>query len=187
MLHGGVPDHVTVVFDEAYYEFLDDAAGHAASTCAKAGNVVVLRTFSKIQGLANLRIGYGIAPAESSSLQKTRQPFNANGIAQAGALAGLPDDEHQRKTRDLPRRPRLLCRTHLPTWASNIVPSYANFVLVNVGDGRAFSSALLAQGHHRARDEQLQAPGVDARFRRHDGAESALHRGVAGGAGAPGR
>ena len=65
-------------------------------------NVVVLRTFSKIQGLANLRIGYGLAKPELIDvLQKTRQPFNANGIAQAGALAGLADDEHQRKTREL--------------------------------------------------------------------------------------
>ena len=63
-------------------------------------NVVVMRTFSKIQGLAGLRIGYGLAPASLASvLQKTRQPFNANSIAQAGALAALQDLEHQEWTK----------------------------------------------------------------------------------------
>src|SRR5439155_27297207 len=62
--------------------------------------VVVLRTFSKIHGLASLRLGYGIArPELTEVLQKTRQPFNVNGIAQSGALAALGDDEHLRKSK----------------------------------------------------------------------------------------
>src|SRR5215210_3112387 len=96
-----VPPHVLVVFDEAYFEF-NEHPPDVLKFVREGRNVVVLRTFSKIQGLANLRIGYGLANAELISvLQKTRQPFNANGIAQVGALAGLRDDEHQRKTREL--------------------------------------------------------------------------------------
>ncbi len=94
-----VPDRVTVVFDEAYHEFLDDPPD-TLRYVREGRNVVVLRTFSKIQGLASLRIGYGMARAEMIEiLQKTRQPFNANGIAQAGALAGLADAEHQARTK----------------------------------------------------------------------------------------
>ena len=96
-----VPEHVIVVFDEAYYEFLENPPD-TLKFVREGRNVVVLRTFSKIQGLANLRIGYGLAKPELIDvLQKTRQPFNVNGIAQAGALAGLLDDEHQRKTREI--------------------------------------------------------------------------------------
>lgn len=77
-----VPDHVLTVFDEAYYEFLDTPPD-VLRYVREGRRVVVMRTFSKIQGLANLRIGYGIAPVEIAQvLQKTRQPFNANGIAQ---------------------------------------------------------------------------------------------------------
>ena len=89
-----VPPHIVVVFDEAYYEFLPNPPD-VLKYVREGRNIVVLRTFSKIQGLANLRIGYGLAPASLIDvLQKTRQPFNANGIAQAGALAGLLDDVH---------------------------------------------------------------------------------------------
>ena len=83
-----VPERVIVVFDEAYYEFLEEPLD-TLKYVKEGRNVVVMRTFSKIQGLASLRIGYGIAPKHLADiLQKTRQPFNANAIAQAGALAG---------------------------------------------------------------------------------------------------
>ncbi len=141
-----VPEHVVVVFDEAYHEFLEDPPD--TLKFVRAGRrVVVLRTFSKIQGLANLRIGYGLAPREIIDvLQKTRQPFNANGIAQAGALAGLADEEHQRRTREL----TITGRTHLQAEFTRLglafVPSFANFVLVKVGDGQATFQALLRRG-----------------------------------------
>ncbi len=141
-----VPEHVVVVFDEAYYEFLENPPD-TLKFVREGRNVVVLRTFSKIQGLANLRIGYGLAkPDLIDVLQKTRQPFNANGIAQAGALAGLADDDHQRKTRELTIVGRDHMQREFAALGLEFVPSFANFILVRVGDGKAVFQALLRKG-----------------------------------------
>ena len=141
-----VPEHVVVVFDEAYYEFLDNPPD-TLKYVHQGRNVVVLRTFSKIQGLANLRIGYGFAKKELVDvLQKTRQPFNVNGIAQAGALAGLLDEEHQQKTREITHSGRAYLQGEFAAMGLNFVHSYANFVLVRVGDGKAVFKALIATG-----------------------------------------
>jgi histidinol-phosphate aminotransferase len=141
-----VPDHVIVVFDEAYHEFLENPPD-TLKFVREGRNVVVLRTFSKIQGLANLRIGYGIAKPELIDvLQKTRQPFNTNGIAQAGALAGLLDDEHQRKTREITIEGRDFLQREFGATGLEYVPSFANFVLVRVGDGKAVFNALMKRG-----------------------------------------
>lgn len=142
-----VPPHVVVVFDEAYYEFLENPPDTLKYVREGRSNVVVLRTFSKIQGLANLRIGYGLATADMIGvLQKTRQPFNANGIAQAGALAGLADEEHQRKTRELTISGRDFLQKEFAVMGLEFVPSFANFVLVKVGDGKAVFQALMKRG-----------------------------------------
>jgi histidinol-phosphate aminotransferase len=142
-----VPDHVVVVFDEAYYEFVENPPDTLKYVRAGRENVVVLRTFSKIQGLAGLRIGYGLgAKSIVSVLQKTRQPFNANSIAQAGAIAGLLDLEHQRKTRELTDAGRAYLEEQFGAMGLEYVPSYANFVMVNVGDGNAIFKALMAKG-----------------------------------------
>lgn len=141
-----VPDHVLTVFDEAYYEFLDTPPD-VLQYVREGRRVVVMRTFSKIQGLANLRIGYGIAPAYIANiLQKTRQPFNANGIAQAGAIAALSDTEHEEKTRNITREGRTLLESTFAKLGLEYVPSSANFVLVHVGDGDAIFQALLQKG-----------------------------------------
>lgn len=141
-----VPEHIVVVFDEAYYEFLPNPPD-VIKYVREGRNVVVLRTFSKIQGLANLRIGYGIArPELIDVLQKTRQPFNANGIAQAGALAGLADEDHQRKTRELTIAGRDVLQREFSALGLEYVPSHANFVLVKVGDGKTVFNALLSKG-----------------------------------------
>ena len=141
-----VPEHVMVVFDEAYCEFLDEAPD--VLKYVRAGrNVVVLRTFSKIQGLANLRIGYGLAAPEIIEvLQKARQPFNANGIAQAGALAGLRDTAHMDQTRRVTREGRDFLQSEFLDMGLEFVPSHANFVLVRVGDGKKVFDALLRRG-----------------------------------------
>ncbi len=141
-----VPDHVLVVFDEAYHEFLD-AAPDVLPYVHAGRNVVVMRTFSKIMGLANLRIGYGITTPELAAvLQRTRQPFNANGIAQAGALAGLLDQEHMDRTRELTHEGRAYLEREFTTIGLEYVPSVANFVLVKVGDGKAIFEAMLRKG-----------------------------------------
>jgi histidinol-phosphate aminotransferase len=141
-----VPEHVMVVFDEAYYEFLDEPPD--VLKYVRAGrNVVVLRTFSKIQGLANLRIGYGLAAPEIIEvLQKARQPFNANGIAQAGALAGLRDRAHMDETRRVTHEGRSFLQSEFLEMNLEFVPSHANFVLVRVGDGKKVFDALLRRG-----------------------------------------
>lgn len=141
-----VPEHVLVIFDEAYFEFLDNPP-EVLRYVREDRNVVVMRTFSKIQGLANLRIGYGLAPARIAEvLQKTRQPFNANGIAQAGALAGLRDEVHMRRTRELTHEGRNYLEAEFTKLGLTFVPSVANFVLVQVGDGDAIFKALLKRG-----------------------------------------
>lgn len=141
-----VPDHVVVVFDEAYYEFLENPPD-TLKFVREGRNVVVLRTFSKIQGLANLRIGYGIAKPELIDvLGKTRQPFNTNGIAQAGALAGLLDEEHQTKTREITIEGRNFLQREFGAMGLEYVPSFANFVLVKVNDGKGVFQALMKKG-----------------------------------------
>jgi len=94
-----------------------------------------------------IRIGYGITTPELAAvLQRTRQPFNANGIAQAGALAGLLDEEHMRKTRELTHEGRAYFEKEFSAMGLEFVPSFANFVLVKVGDGNAVFQAMLRKG-----------------------------------------
>jgi len=141
-----VPEGVIVIFDEAYYEFLDSPPD-TIKYIREGRNVVVMRTFSKIQGLAGLRIGYGLAAANLASvLQKTRQPFNANSIAQAGALAALEDLEHQKKTKDVTDAGRVFFEDSFKEMGLEFVPSQANFVLVKVGDGDGVFDAMLQRG-----------------------------------------
>ena len=143
---GRVPEEVLVVFDEAYYEFLDNPPD-VLKFVRDGRNVVIMRTFSKIQGLAGLRIGYGLASKEIAEvLQKTRQPFNANSIAQAGALAGIYDDEYMRETRELTHEGREFLQSTFLSMGLEFVPSAANFVLVRVGDGDKVVEALLRRG-----------------------------------------
>ena len=143
---GRVPEEVLVVFDEAYYEFLDDPPD-VLKFVRDGRNVVIMRTFSKIQGLAGLRIGYGLASKEIAEvLQKTRQPFNANSIAQAGALAGIYDDEYMRETRELTHEGREFLQSTFLSMGLEFVPSAANFVLVRVGDGDKVFETLLRRG-----------------------------------------
>lgn len=141
-----VPDHVIVIFDEAYYEFVHDAPD-TLKYIRDGRNVVIMRTFSKIQGLAGLRIGFGLTTPEISRvLQKCRQPFNTNSIAQAGALAGLEDQQHQNRTRDLNDEGLAYLQNAFADMGLEYVPSSANFILVKVGDGDAVFSGMLKRG-----------------------------------------
>jgi histidinol-phosphate aminotransferase len=140
-----LPENIVAVFDEAYFEFLD----HPPDTLryVRSGrDIVVLRTFSKIHGLASLRVGYGVARRELIEvLQKTRQPFNVNGIAQAGALAALTDEAHQRETQKTVDAGRSYFQEQFREMKLEFVPGAANFIMVNVGDGAAIFKKLLAR------------------------------------------
>ena len=142
-----VPPQVVIVFDEAYQEYLDEPLDTVKFVREGRPNILVLRTFSKIQGLAGLRIGYGLGPAELVEvLQKTREPFNTNSVAQAGALAALDDDAHQEATKALAREGRDYLQRCFSALGLKYVPSTANFVLVKVGNGKAIFQALLRKG-----------------------------------------
>jgi histidinol-phosphate aminotransferase len=140
------PENIIVVFDEAYFEFLDRPPD-TLQFVHEGRNIVVLRTFSKIHGLAGLRIGYAVGPADLIEvLHKTRQPFNVNSIAQVGALAALEDDEHLRETKRAIDQGRAYLHEQFSEMKISYVPGTANFVMVNVGDGHAVFEKLLRQG-----------------------------------------
>ena len=146
---GRVPAHVVVVADDAYAEYVDDP--EYPDTIRSRGDgsvaVVTLRTFSKLYGLAGLRIGYGVAsPPVIDALARVRQPFNVNSLALVGALAALDDDEHVRRTLATNREGMAYLVAAFRRLGLEHVPSAANFVLVRVaGAGRAYQ-ALLRRG-----------------------------------------
>ena len=140
------PDNVIVIFDEAYYEFLETPPD-TLKYVREGRNVIVMRTFSKIQGLAGLRIGYGITtPNLASILQKTRQPFNANLLAQEAALAALADEDQQQRTKEITDQGRELFHNEFKAMGLEFVRSHANFVLLKVGDGDAVFKQMLNKG-----------------------------------------
>lgn len=141
-----VPDHVVVAFDEAYHEFLEKAPD-TLKYIAEGKNVCILRTCSKIHGLAALRIGYALASkGVAAILQKARQPFNVNSIAQAGAIAALTDDTHVENTRRVNREGLAFYSQAFKERGLEFVPSVANFILVKVGDGDRVFRDMLKQG-----------------------------------------
>jgi len=141
-----LPEHVVAVFDEAYYEFLDDAPD-TLKYVKEGRNVCVLRTFSKAYGLAGLRIGYGLAsPQVASILQKARQPFNANSMAQAAALAAMNDNQHVQQTLATNNTGLAFYEKAFAERGLEYVPSVANFILVKVGDGDDLFQKMLQKG-----------------------------------------
>lgn len=141
-----LPEHVIAVFDEAYIEF-PDSPPDTLRYVREGRNVCVLRTFSKIHGLAGLRVGYGIAPAHLAALlQKARQPFNVNAIAQAGALAALSDQEHTALTREVNREGMAYFEQAFRDRGLVYVPSHANFLLVRTGGFDQMFRDMLKQG-----------------------------------------
>jgi histidinol-phosphate aminotransferase len=143
-----IPDNVLLVVDEAYIEFLDDPADFISEIRrGQKPNLLLMRTFSKIFGLAGLRLGYGIGhPELIAALEKVRQPFNINSIAQAGALAALDDADHMRRTRDNNARGLKLYTETFQTLGLEFVPSAGNFVLVRVDEGQKVFEALQKLG-----------------------------------------
>ncbi len=143
-----VPRDVLVVADEAYAEFVDDA-DYPDSLAYQDGPrlLVTLRTFSKIHGLAGLRIGFGVStPEVIDALHRIRQPFNVNSVAQAAARAALDDDEHVARTRAATRAGMRYLAAECERFDLDVVPSAANFLLIDVGDGAQVYEALLRDG-----------------------------------------
>jgi len=143
-----VPDEVLIVLDEAYNEYLEPAQqSRSAAWIAKYANLVVSRTFSKAYGLAALRVGYGIMdPRVADMLNRVRQPFNVNALAQAAALAALADTAYVDESRALNRSGMRQLEDGVRALGLPFVPSHANFLLIRVGDAAAVYQRLLKQG-----------------------------------------
>lgn len=130
-----VPEHVLVVFDEAYHEYVADAA-YATGLDLQADfrNLVILRTFSKIYGLAGARIGYGVAsPAVVEAIDKVREPFNVNTVAQVGAFYSLDAKTEVRRRFAYNRRERDVVQQALDGLGLARAASQANFVYFDAG------------------------------------------------------
>ena len=145
---GRVPREVVVVLDEAYDEYLD--AGQRSQSVgwiAEHPNLIVSRTFSKAYGLAGLRVGFGMMdPTVADLLNRVRQPFNVNSVAQAAALAALADADYVAESAALNRAGLRALAAALDAMGVAYVPSHGNFVLVHVGDAPAVYESLLRKG-----------------------------------------
>ena len=143
-----VPPSVVVCFDEAYIELLPPERRPDTLRYVREGRpVVVLRTFSKTYGLAGLRLGYAVAPPEGARLlSRVRQPFNVNAMALAGAVAALDDEAYVRRTRRMVAAGLAYFEQAFVRMALPFVPSVANFILVEVGEGRRVFEAMQREG-----------------------------------------
>ena len=144
-----VPEHILVVLDEAYYDYVDDPNYSRSIEVVRGGrNLIVLRTFSKVYGLAGLRIGYGIGPAALlAEMNKIRGPFNTSGVAQAAASAALDDTDHVRRSVESNRAGLAQLASGLHSLKIKFVPSVANFLLVIFGtDTEPLVEELLKHG-----------------------------------------
>lgn len=144
-----IPSHVVVVLDEAYIEFATDPKcldGLAYINDERP--LAVLRTFSKAYGLAGIRIGYGVMPEEIAALlNRVRQPFNANSLALAGAVAALDDDQFLNKTKTLVHTELAFLTDSLKKMGVTCFPTQANFFLIDVKqDADRVFNAMLKQG-----------------------------------------
>ena len=143
------PRQLLVVADDAYADYVEDPEYPDTIALRGDGNVpvVTLRTFSKLYGLAGLRIGYAVAPAPViEAMQRIRQPFNVNALALVGALAALDDVEHVQRTLAVNREGMRVLTEAFRRLELPFVPSAANFILLRVGQGLAVYEALLRQG-----------------------------------------
>ena len=141
-----LPAHVVLVYDEAYAEYLDNPPD-LRPLIAEGRPVLCLRTFSKIFGLAALRVGYGYATVEFAALlNRVRQPFNVNAIGQAAALAALDDVAFADRARTENAAGLVQLAEGFRRLGLEYVPSVANFILVKVGDGAKTFDALQRRG-----------------------------------------
>ena len=143
-----VPREVVVVLDEAYDEYLAPSdRSRSIAWIGRYPNLIVSRTFSKAYGLAALRVGYGVMDASVADLlNRVRQPFNVNSLAQAAAIAALADTAYVEESARVNREGMRQIEAGLAKLGVAFVPSHGNFLLVNVGDGARVYAALLRDG-----------------------------------------
>lgn len=143
-----VPEHVLVVLDEAYDEYLpDNLKSESISWLKEFKNLIVSRTFSKAYGLAGLRIGFGMAAAEVADIiNRVRQPFNVNSVAQAAAVASLADDAFVARSYALNQAGMLQITRGLASLGLEFIPSFGNFVSFRIGGATAMYRRLLEHG-----------------------------------------
>lgn len=145
----GLPENIIVVLDEAYYEYADSPDYHNSLDYLRLGkNVIILRTFSKIYGLGGLRIGYGLAKKEMIDLlNRVREPFNVNQIAQVAALASLKDQEHVEASLRTNKEGKEFLINRFKAMGLFYVPTQANFIFLQIGvNSRDFFQEMLKEG-----------------------------------------
>lgn len=144
-----LPDDIIVVLDEAYVDFVEPALRIDVLSYIRSGRpVAALRTFSKAYGLSGLRLGYGIMAVEMADyLNRVRQPFNVNSLAQIGGVAALADDEHYRMTLEKSRAGIKWLSREVAKLGCRPLETHTNFFLIDVkGDGKKLYEYLLQQG-----------------------------------------
>jgi histidinol-phosphate aminotransferase len=143
-----LPEQVILILDEAYVEYVTDPDyPDALAYFKRYPNLVITRTFSKIYGLAGLRVGYVIcSPEIRQALEKVKLPFNVNRLGQVAALAALGDEEHAARSREANVRGRDRIYAVLEDMGLDYVPTQANFILVNNGKYSDLFDRLLRQG-----------------------------------------
>jgi histidinol-phosphate aminotransferase len=143
-----LPDHVLVVLDEAYNEYLpDEVRVETVEWLKRYPNLVISRTMSKVYGLAGLRVGYALANADVADLlNRVREPFNVNSVALAAAAAALGDREFVRKSYELNRSGMKQITEGLTALGLAYIPSYGNFVTFEVKDAAGVFQRLLKAG-----------------------------------------
>lgn len=141
-------DPPLVVLDEAYRDFVEDPAyPDGVALLDEFPRLIVLRTFSKIAGLAGLRVGYALGGIDAiDRLNRVRAPYNVNRLGQVAALAALEDCEHWERTRRVVIEERAFLTAELSRRGHRFAPSQSNFLLVDVGDSRAARERFLAAG-----------------------------------------
>lgn len=148
MMMSKMPENIIVVLDEAYFEYVSDP-GYADSMKHLHGNsnILILRTFSKMYGLAGLRIGYGIAKREIlADMNRLREPFNTSSIAQKAAIAALGDEGHLRRSREVNESGKEYLYSQLDAMGMAYVPTEANFIYMPVREAPALYEKLLRLG-----------------------------------------
>jgi len=143
-----LPKHILVVFDEAYAEYATDPEFPRSDLLLKKNaSIVFLRTFSKLYGLAGLRVGYGIGPEDLIDLlNRVRQPFNVNALAQQAALFALSDDDHLKESLALNEKAKRYIYRKFDIMGISYLPTSANFIYFELPAAKSVYTALLKKG-----------------------------------------